>query len=125
MITIKRTSWHYRLNDIFWEPLELTQNLCRYFWQTVLSTSVSLILVSLLAGLSCKLIYHIIVNINEGILIVIMVLFVLGSIIIPTCVISYFRKYFPPSKTEIPTPNFIAEIVEAKKQKYCPSIEFK
>ncbi len=112
---INKTSWHYRLNRDINGSFYPT-NLCSHFWVTIGS------LLKCLVGIiiCCFLIGGIILTAT---ILPIIVGFVISSIIIPTIVIYYFRKVF--KKTEIHTPSFVVEYFKAKKNKYCPTIEYK
>jgi len=120
MITIKRTSWHYRLNN----RMEVgnieyySKNFCTYFWLTVCDTLLISFFTLAVLTLFGVLVYLLITDIPFAIL---FTLFAAG-IVFPATAIHYFRKIFP--NTTIPTPNLIKEYIKAKKEKYCPMITF-
>ena len=119
MITIKRTSWHYRLNNKMDINVEhYGMNLCKYFWTTVWNTLLMLLLALSALTLFGVLVYLLITEIPLAILFTLFA----ACIVFPATAIHYFRKIFP--NTTIPTPNLIKEYIKAKKEKYCPMITF-
>ena len=116
---IKRTSWHYRFNEWMNYHVEsYGMNLCRYFWKTVGSILQSLVIIGIILGAIGILTYACITDF-WGIMIF---LSAAGCVVLPILAISHLRKIYP--KTEIPTPNILKEYIKAKKNKYCPMIDF-
>ena len=119
MIIIKRTSWHYRFNGWMNSQFEsYGMNLCRYFWKTVGSILQLLVIIGIILGaigiLTCACItdfWGIMIFLSPA-----------GCVVLPILAISHLRKIYP--KTEIPTPNILKEYIKAKKNKYCPMIDF-
>ena len=129
---VKKSSWHYKLN----ENMQSTyiehsgHNLCRYFWMTVGSMCKVCIGCSLIAllfvliGAISKGIWLGIASycLNDVVLQIISWLFLTSVIITPSAAIYYLRRR--DISTEIPTPNILVEFIKAKKNKYCPMIDF-
>lgn len=114
---INKTSWHYRLNRDLNGSYYPT-NLCSYFWVTIGS-----LLKCLVGIIACCFFIGCIIWV--AVKFPIIVGFVISSILIPTTAIYYFQKIFPTEKTEVHAPSFVVEYFKAKKNKYCPTIEYK
>lgn len=139
-MNISRKSWHYKLIDLYiFDPSE---SLCVYFWQVILFSLISLLLVVFV----CTAIWMIIITpifsmlwalpvhgfeyaisdeyaysglVGSGI-----AMFTIEAIVMVMALLYYVFKKLT-SRTYHILPDFASEYVKAKKEKVCPRIIFK
>lgn len=117
---ISEKSWHYRFNDLFFDTGHKYDNLCGYFWATVIH-------VILIVGLSFAIVLATICLMRSlqndpwGWAIGISVALCLAG---PPLAIHLFRKRYPPIKTKTKVETLTGEYYKAFKGKYCPRIEY-
>lgn len=123
---VNTNSWHFKLNGRWWGIWEHdSSNLCKYFWETVLSVLITALIVSVICfviGMWGYLIWN--VPFYNKIMGVIIIAWFFSIVFVPIFAIKGFRKLVGED-VAIPIPSLFAEYVKAKKNKYCPIIEFR
>lgn len=118
MIKVNRKSWHFRLTDLWFSYLgKSDSNLCKYFWEVVLSVFISLFVVGAVVGFITIVVIHW----QETFLVGLATCFIW----VPLVAIFYLRQ--TGIKTQIENPeriNLLSEYLQAKKEKICPIVEF-
>lgn len=124
---VKRSSWHYKLTSFIWRNLEYRgNNLCKYFWMMAWSLTIVCVIILFISGYS-YMIYDTIFKDGStwAIFRICIILFVLSLLITPCIAISYFRKFVGKDIiVTVKVPNILSEFIKAKKDKYCPMIDF-
>ena len=129
MINISKSSWHYRFNnwcDDNHYPEYRCKNLCSYFWYSVKNLLCGTLFGAAILFVACIVIYNLAIAQAH---IHIVVWSLVAAIVLPIVAIWLLRKYI--GSTEMPTPprvsstySLISEYTKAKKDKYCPLINF-
>ena len=123
---VNTDSWHFKLNKQFWGLIVCKDsNLCRYFWMTAFVVLLATMLLSMWIGMLTIVVLVVwSTPFHERMIAAIVVLWCLGTPLCSFLAIKGFRKLIG-TNTSIPTPSLLSEYIKAKKNKYCPIIEFK
>ncbi len=115
---IKRTSWHYKISNLWstWENND--DNLCCYFWRLVGKSFLCVFGFAVV----CAYFYMFWVYHYTGALFI-GILFIAGCILIPYFTIMYIRNKLGKVPV-MPGEDIVFEFLAAKKSKYCPLIEY-
>ena len=116
---VKRSSWHYKISNLFCSWEKLNDSICIYFWRligTILFLSFAVFFFSVL-------IYTWFIE-PLWISNTIAASFVFLSFILPFFAIYYLRSWRGDLSTELPYENIIVEYIKAKKNKICPLIKY-
>lgn len=117
MIKVNRNSWHYKLANILFTIGRNDSNLCKYFWEVVISSTISLIII----GLFVSFIYLMIIELESLLIVGLSMSF----ITLPLIAIILLRATGINTRIETPKQlNLFAEYLKAKKEKICPIIKF-
>jgi hypothetical protein len=129
---VSKNSWHYKLNDsLFQGYIESAgNNLCRYFWMTIGSMCkvciglliITLIITLVTVGVRALYLGVAALCLNAVSLQIAVWLFLLLLIALPSVAINCLRRFI--ISTKIPAPNILIEFIKAKKDEYCPMIDF-
>ncbi len=114
---IKRSSWHYKLNQIG-ENHEWGTNLCSYFWNVVFRVFLCIVI----PFFFCTLGYLYFTN-TQVIPTTIILLFIFLSIGLPWFAI-YKLRVWNGEPYKFPNENLFFEFIKAKKAKMCPLIKY-
>lgn len=125
---VYRDSWHYKFNS-FLDGAYTTEsdlpNLCRYFWRTIYNLFIVIVVIGICVGFLFKALPYFFAP--GGLNLLIGIFCIIAMIILPVLAISIFRDYGLSEKTKIRDPkfiNYVKEYSKAKKNKYCPIIEY-
>ena len=121
---VNRSSWHYQLNEAIQGGMQHSrQNLCRYFWTTIGSIGMVLFVTALLSGLLFCVGMAVYEFCTAPASNRVMISYLVSMLALPALSVKLFR-YYAGTNTAIETPNFWIEFAKAKKNKFCPLIEF-
>lgn len=133
---ISTDSWHYKLVDFIFKESWPSESLCIYFWQVVWSCIVTFLTscmgTVILACIIYVFLYEPIVKTVEGSLGVysywlVWVFFCQKALkhLPEDNVVGEIFRYTPwTNKNVDKEPNIVLEYIRAKKQKFCPKIDF-
>ena len=125
-----KSSWHYRLVSAYSMP---SSNLCNYFWQIILYLIISIIFISFLIFLIVSLICAILFVINIFLIDInwidnkfsessLYLWFIISLFFFIEVFFMLFNK-IKSNKSE-KKKNILVELISAKKNKYCPKINW-
>lgn len=145
---INENSWHVKFHDFFYDKYHRPHSLCAYFWKMVWAFSVTLFIISLLA-IGCSVMGAAILTkfFTLGTVASLTYGFFLGTTIATVSTaavigliigVVHLQAKFELSREEKhwkrlelikqgiqPKTNFMVEYIKARKEKVCPTIEFK
>ena len=140
---INRKSWHYRMNCYMdgEGSVRKWDNLCSYFWKTVFNVILKIVMWGLLTGVGIVALFVFytmggdvvskFIDLSDYAMINVVIINMITGLMlfaaVIACVVVLMLSIFvlPKAIKDSTSDNLVTQYIKAKKQKYCPRIEFK